>query len=129
MVKHINIVAILFMIWGGFQLVMALFVGLVFSGLGGLLGVIGLGGDEELLIMGGAYFFIGIFVAVIAGVMSLPSIIAGFGLMKRAGWARILALIVGAMALMSVPMGTMLGIYAFITLLDAEVADEFAAAN
>lgn len=129
MVKHINIVGTLLMIWGAFQLLMAVLIGLLFSGGGGLLALAGMGGDEELILMGGVYFFVGIAVAVLAAVFSLPSIIAGYGVMQRKGWARIVAMIVAAMAMMSFPMGTMLGIYTFMTLLDAEVADEFAAAN
>jgi len=129
MVKHINIVGTLLMIWGCFQLMMALFIGVLMGGGGSLLAILGMGGDEELILMGGFYAIFGILIAVISGIFSLPSIAAGYGVMKRKGWARILAMIVGAMAMMSVPMGTLLGIYTFMTLLDAEVSDEFAAAN
>jgi len=39
------------------------------------------------------------------------------------------ALVVGALTMMNFPMGTLLGVYAFVTLLDRDVADEFAAAG
>ena len=37
---------------------------------------------------------------------------AGWGLLRRARWARVLALVLGAISLFSVPVGTALGIYA-----------------
>jgi len=130
MVGHINIVGILFVAWGGMQLMMALLIGFIFFTLGGGLALLGGStGEGEMIVVGGLYAVIGIFVGVVSGVMSMPSMVAGYGLYKRKGWARIVALVVGALAMMNFPMGTLLGVYAFVTLLDRDVADEFAAAS
>jgi hypothetical protein len=130
MVKHINIVGTLLMAWGAFQLLIALALGLLFFLLGGGVAVLGgAAGEGELVFAGGIYVMLGIFVGVVSGVMSLPGIVAGYGVTKRKSWARVVAMIVAAMSMMSFPLGTLLGVYTFVTLLDRDVADEFEAAR
>ena len=41
-------------------------------------------------------------------VLSVPGVIAGIGLLRGAGWSRILALIIGALNLLDIPLGTAL---------------------
>lgn len=43
---------------------------------------------------------------------SIPTLLAGVGLLMRKGWATLLALIVGCFKLFSFPIGTAIGIYA-----------------
>jgi ABC-type methionine transport system permease subunit len=43
---------------------------------------------------------------------SLPTLIAGIGLVKKQKWALILALIIGCLKLFSFPIGTAIGVYA-----------------
>jgi hypothetical protein len=52
---------------------------------------------------------------------------AGWGLLQRAEWARIVALVVGFVALLNVPIGTVLGIYTLWVLLPRESDDEYKA--
>jgi hypothetical protein len=52
---------------------------------------------------------------------------AGWGLLQREGWARIVALVVGFVALLNVPIGTALGIYTLWVLLPRESDDEYKA--
>jgi hypothetical protein len=59
---------------------------------------------------------IGILVAMIA-VLSLA---VGWGLYQRAPWARMLALVMAFISLLSIPLGTALGIYTLVVLLPAE---------
>jgi len=57
--------------------------------------------------------------AVLAGffiLLALPGLIAGIGLLRRQGWARILGLIVCILGLLEVPIGTALGIYGIYVL-------------
>lgn len=54
---------------------------------------------------------IGFLVAVLVALLSLPSLIAVWGLLKRKSWSRILAIVLGVLSLLSVPFGTILGIY------------------
>ena len=44
-------------------------------------------------------------------VLSVPGIIGGIWLLRRREWARILTLIVGALGLIDIPLGTALGVY------------------
>lgn len=56
------------------------------------------------------------FVSAFLLVVSIPGIVAGVALLKRASWARLLALIVGAVNLLNIPIGTALGIYTIYVL-------------
>jgi hypothetical protein len=51
--------------------------------------------------------------------------IAGWGLLQREPWARILALIVGFISLFNVPIGTALGIYTLWVFLPTRSDDEY----
>ncbi len=50
--------------------------------------------------------------AVVILVFSIPTLIAGIGLLTRQGWATIFALIMGCLKLFSFPIGTAIGVYA-----------------
>ena len=63
---------------------------------------------------------IGICIAVFFIVLSLPSIIGGWGLLKFKPWARILMIIVSVFHLFHVPLGTALGVYGLWALLSEE---------
>ena len=52
--------------------------------------------------------------------------LAGWGLLNREGWGRVLALVLGFIALIHVPLGTALGIYTLWVLLPAESEAEYA---
>ena len=52
---------------------------------------------------------------------------AGWGLLQRESWARILALVVGFIALFNIPVGTVLGIYTLWVLLPARADQEYRA--
>jgi hypothetical protein len=51
--------------------------------------------------------------------------LVGVGLLMRQSWARVLALIVGALSLLNIPFGTALGIYTFWVLLPTEHEAEY----
>lgn len=50
--------------------------------------------------------------AVVIILFSIPTLIAGIGLLTRQGWATMFALIMGCLKLFSFPIGTAIGIYA-----------------
>ena len=52
---------------------------------------------------------------------------AGWGLLQRQEWARTVALVVGFVALLNVPLGTALGIYTLWVLLPRQSDDEYKA--
>ncbi len=64
---------------------------------------------------------IGIFIVAKAG----AGFLAGWGLIQREPWARILTLILGFLALIQVPFGTVLGVYMLWVLLPADSEHEY----
>jgi hypothetical protein len=58
-------------------------------------------------------------------VLSIPSIIGGFGLLRYRPWARILVIIVACLNLINIPFGTALGIYELWVLLHEKTAQLF----
>lgn len=58
-------------------------------------------------------------------VLSLPSLILGFGLYNLRPWARILGLVLAAIHLLNVPIGTVISLYAFWVLLKPETEGLF----
>ena len=95
------------------------------------LGMIGLGAAAVLFIAiagGGllstdatAIAITTVVATVLAGLIafiSLPSVVAGIGLLRHANWARILMLILAAINIPNIPFGTAMGIYAFWVLLN-----------
>lgn len=119
MEQHIKILAILFLIFG----VLLLLAALVLLGIGGVAAVgIGsqIGSDpsaaEGALAAGGCMTAIAVFI----GILSLPSLAAGWGLLKHKSWSRVLAIIVSILALPSVPIGTAIGVYGLWVLFNDE---------
>jgi uncharacterized membrane protein (DUF2068 family) len=71
----------------------------------------------------------GIVGAVIAGVLcvvALPSIVAGFGLLRFKSWARYLTLVLAFFDLFAFPVGTLVGGYSLWVLLQEETTKLFA---
>ncbi len=51
--------------------------------------------------------------------------LAGYGLLTREPWARVLTLVLGFLALIHVPLGTALGVYTLWVLLPAKAEEEY----
>jgi uncharacterized membrane protein (DUF2068 family) len=68
---------------------------------------------------------VGVWAGGIIAFFSIPEIIAGVGLIKRKEWARILALVVSFFNLIWFPLGTALGVYSIIILLNDESVQIF----
>ncbi len=68
--------------------------------------------------IGGVLFFL-------IAVLAVPGIIAGVGLLKYRPWARILTIVLSALQLFSVPIGTAVGIYGLWTMLNNETEQLF----
>ena len=61
---------------------------------------------------------------VVVLLLALPFLLTGWGLRRRAGWARIAALVLGGLSILSFPIGTLLGGYTLwaLTRPDAQAA-------
>jgi hypothetical protein len=116
MEKHVTLVGIMRI---GFSLLGILIALIVFVSVvgGGLLS-----GDGE------AIAITGVVGSVIAGfllLLSLSGLVGGIGLLKYAGWARILVLILAVIDLLNIPVGTAIGAYTIWVLLQDETIDMF----
>lgn len=118
MEQHIKILSVLFIIFGILGLLLAV-VTLV-SGAGIAATILSNENSQEgraaATFMGGCFTVI----AVLMGLMAIPSILAGWGLSKRKSWARILTLVLGFLSLPSIPVGTALGVYAIVIMFNDE---------
>lgn len=114
--KHVTLVAALNIGLGLMGVLIAILVFVAVAG-GGLLS-----GDPQAIaitsLVGSA---IGTFLLIV----SVPGIIGGFGLLKHRGWARILILIISALDLFNVPVGTVIAIYTFWVMLNDETVRLF----
>jgi hypothetical protein len=55
----------------------------------------------------------GVIAMLVLFVLSLPSLLTGKGLLEGKGWARVLAMVLGALNFFSFPLGTALCVYTF----------------
>jgi hypothetical protein len=68
---------------------------------------------------------VGLVIAGLIAVTGLPGILAGYALLTRKSWGRLLALVVGALNIPNFPFGTAIGVYTFWVLLPEDAADYF----
>jgi hypothetical protein len=111
--KHITILGIIYTALGALGLLGASIVFLALGGVG-----VASGDAEAAMFLGG----LGMVVAGFIALVSLPGLIAGIGLLQRKPWSRIVALVVGFLNLINIPIGTAIGGYAIWVLLQDESA-------
>lgn len=112
MKDHVKVVGILWIIYGVLFLGLALLALLVFFGVATIPNV------ED--IEPGLLRLIGIAVSSFLGLIALPQIIGGLGLLGYREWARILMLVLSFISLPNVPFGTFLGAYSMVILFNRE---------
>ena len=114
MEQHIKVLSVLFIILGvlGVAAAVAFFI----FGAGTAATILSADQSEEAAVgaawAGGCMTFIAL--------LSIPSIIAGWGLSKRKAWARILTIIIAILSLPQFPIGTAIGVYALVILFNDE---------
>jgi hypothetical protein len=124
MEQHIKILGILNIVWGSIGAVAGLVILIIAGGAYGFIGEISFHQSEAavalpiIAIIGGS-------IAVLLLLLSAPAIIAGIGLLRLRPWGKILAIIVSALHLFSIPFGTALGIYGLWVLCSRESRDCF----
>ena len=116
MATHVKILGWLHLVFGAFGVLGAFAVmgGTMLGGFftGSLGGLIGLS-------------MIGTFAAVIIIAYAIPGLLAGYGLLRFAPWARILTIVLAVFELIRFPFGTCLGVYSLWVLLSADGAALF----
>jgi len=118
MEQHIKILSVLFILFGIVGIVAAVAIFIFGAGAVGSILVSDTSDDARAAsaMIGGCFTVL----AILMAALSIPSIIAGWGLSQRKSWARILTIILGVLALPHMPVGTALGIYAVIVMFNDE---------
>lgn len=106
--QHRRILGILFIASNALTLLGAVVVGLFFGGASLLMA--GAHNDTGEAVAATALLALGLGGCLV--LFAVPGLITGWGLLKRRPWSRMASLVLGILALPSVPLGTALGIYA-----------------
>jgi hypothetical protein len=123
MAGHVRVIAWLHVVFGALGLCVAVAMLVLFGGIAGLVGLTGHSPDARVAIP--ILGVVGSVLAFVIALVSLPGLIAGIGLLNLRPWARILTIILSALHLLNVPLGTALGVYSLWALLSAEGARLF----
>jgi len=126
MAQHVKILGILHIVFSALGILAAIAILGIMGGIAGLVGATDHSQDSAVAIpiLGG----IGVFLFILLLVISVPGLVAGIGLLNFRPWARILTIVLSALDLLSIPLGTALGIYGFWVLLNRETEQLFSGA-
>ena len=109
---HIKILAVLNIVWSSIGILAGLVVLLVFGGLAGVVAVANAqSNDTGALFAGPLIIVVGLGILTLIALLSLPALIGSIGLLKHKSWGRTLMIVVSIFHLVSVPVGTALGVY------------------
>lgn len=111
MEKHLTAVGALCIGLSVLGMIIGAFVFILLAGIG-----IVTHDDEATIILLTVGTVIGFFLLI----LSVPGIIGGIGIFKRKEWARILVLVLSAIQLLNIPIGTAIGAYSIWVLVQKE---------
>ena len=114
--RHVPILGWLHIAGGALFVLCGLFVFSFFTGIG-----VASGEADAMRILG----IVGLSAGSFLVVLGLPALAAGYGLLKRRPWARMLTLVLGILNLINIPIGTVMGVYTLWVLLDDRAAAYF----
>ena len=125
MQTHVKVVAVAFIVFSALGILAALIVMATF---GGAAGIVGAAAEPEeaafaLPIIG----LTGTLLSIFLFAVSIPGLITGFGLLSWKPWARVLAIVLCAIQLINIPLGTLLGVYGLWVLLNHDTERLFSA--
>ena len=125
MENHVKILAVIRIICGSLGALAAIICLLVFGGIAGLVGTVGVHEDPEAWIAVPILTAVGGFIFLFIALISIPSLVAGIGLLKHRNWARLLTIVISAIDLVNVPIGTAIGVYGLWVLLSGDTEPLF----
>jgi len=116
---HIKVIGVLFLVCGGMLAALAFFLPAV---LGLIASVVHTSGDQDAAVASTVLGLTGAALSIFFGVLALPFVATGWGMLKFKRWSRIAGIVLGALLLTQIPIGTAIGIYALVILFrkDAE---------
>ncbi len=116
--QHITILGWLYIVGHAVFLAIGAFVFLLLVGLAPVTGE-----PEPMWILG----VVGTAIGLLFAALGVPGLLAGYGLLTKKPWARVLAIVVGILSLVNFPVGSAIGLYTLWVLTQAAATDYFAA--
>ncbi len=118
MQTHVKVLGVVYLAFGACMLLGALFLALTMGGVASIVGATAEPHDAAIAIpiLGIA----GTALVIFLSVFSLPSLITGYGLLYFKPWARIVGIVLSALCLIHIPIGTIIGAYGLWVLLNKE---------
>jgi hypothetical protein len=106
---HVRVLGVLNIAIGAIGLIVA---ALMLIGVGGAAGIISASADpDEAAVAIPILSIVGAFVMLVLFAFSAPAIVTGIGLLYFKPWARVLGIVLSAIALLGFPWVTILGVY------------------
>lgn len=99
--QHVMILGWLFVVGNIFYLAVGAFIFVLLTGVGATSGE-----PEALAVLS----IVGTSVGMLLGVLAIPGLFAGYGLLAKKPWARVLAIVVGILGVVNAPLGTVIGL-------------------
>ena len=117
MTTHVKVLGVLYIVLSGLGVCAALFLGLLFGTAGG---VVAANADADAAVALPFLGLAGTALVIFLLAISLPGLITGIGLLKFKPWARIVGIVLAAINLINIPLGTILGAYGLWVLLNKD---------
>ena len=122
---HVKVVGVLYLALSAIGVLVAVFLMLTLGSAAGLVGAVA--DPEDAAISIPIIGITGMALVLMLLAVSLPGVIAGWGLLGYKPWARILAIVLAVLHLFNIPVGTALGVYALWVLLNKNTERLFVA--
>ena len=118
MQTHVKVLGVVYLAGGACMLLAAMFLFLTMGGVAGIVGATAEPQDAAIAIP--ILGFVGTALAAFLILFSVPSLITGYGLLNYKPWARVLGIVLSAISLIKIPIGTIIGAYGLWVLLNTE---------
>ena len=118
MQTHVKVLGVVYLAVGACMLILAVFLFLTMGSVAGIVGATAEPQDAAIAIP--VLGLAGTALAAMLGIFSLPSLITGYGLVNFKSWARIVGIVLSAVSLINIPIGTIVGAYGLWVLLNKE---------
>ena len=123
---HVRILGILNIVMGCLVALIGVAAFVILGTMGGVIaGWVQAGNNGDSAAAGPIVAIIGFCIAVFFLLLAAPSILGGWGLLHFKPWARILMIVISALHLFHVPLGTALGVYGLWVLLSSQTQPLF----
>jgi hypothetical protein len=106
---HNKVIGIMHLIYGGFFTLIAFVVMLLFGGFAAMISSVA--ANDPGAPPPAIFWLLAVVVSVVYFVLSVPSLLAGYAMLKGKSWARIAGIVASIVAAMSFPFGTALCVY------------------